>query len=271
MWIEWSHLSKQYNLPNDHEMYAKKGHSQGLFDFSAFIRQGVTVVLGPPSSGKSTLLRLTATEVVPDDGRITYSDGIQGHYVWSKGNFNTSKRTGFQEVKETISYVPQIMHSHYHMTVEEDLLQITQIRRTSNPRKKIVTLLTKWGLSAYRKTEMSKLSVGLLKRYMLAQSLLCNPQIWILDEPTNGLDELGRSLLFAELIGNASSRITLIATRDMQLAECADNLLLLEQGSCRRLGSKKFLTAGVPEGTVAAWYQAMQTFSVSVALKAQKK
>jgi ABC-type multidrug transport system ATPase subunit len=201
--------------------------------------------------------------MVPDDGRITYYNENRDGYVWSKGSVNTTYLAGFQAVKDSMSYIPHMMHFHYHMTVEEDLLQLAQIRRIPNPRKKMVVLLAKWGLSAYRNTEINELPVGLLKRYIIAQSLLCRPRIWILDEPTDGLDELGRKLLFQELIHSEQERLTLIATKDMQLAECADNLMLMEWGTCRRLGRKKFLTAGVPEGTVAAWYRAMQAFSES--------
>jgi hypothetical protein len=68
--------------------------------------------------------------------------------------------------------------------------------------------------------------------------------------------------LWEELKRQPRDRITLIATeKDMELAELADDLMLMEAGTCRRLGKKKYLAASVPEGTVAAWYQAMQAFS----------
>lgn len=269
MRIEWSHLTKPYELTEEEPLYVHR-QSKGLSDFSASVQKGITVVLGPPASGKSVLLRLTAMKTIPDDGRITYCNETH-KYVWSKASIHKLHHVDFQQVKDSLQYLPSIMHFQYHMTVEEDLLQLAQIHRIPSPRQKISVLLTKWGLSAYRKTEITELPMGLLKRYMLAQSLFSSPRIWILDEPTEGLDEVGTRILFQELIHASNNRIVLIATKDMQLAECADNLLLLERGACRRLGRKKFLTAGVPEGTVAAWYKAMQAFSEVSARKVHKK
>lgn len=96
----------------------------------------------------------------------------------------------------------------------------------------------------------------------MAQSQLASPEIWILDDPTYGLDDLGRRLLINTLKEyREKDRIVLLATTDMELAEIADDIILLEYGSCRRIGKKKYLTASVSEGTVKAWYQAMQIFS----------
>lgn len=263
LWIDWSHVSKSYQPPEEVRGYQRRrARHMGLLDFSASVRKGITVILGPEGSGKTTLLRLTATLMVPDDGRITFQSSDGESYVWSKGSVITSGISGLGDLKEKISYIPHTKRLDHDITVELSLLYLAQLRRVPNPKKRSAEMIAKWGLAGYRKTPLHELQGGVLKRYLLAQSLIASPKIWILDEPTNGMDELGKKLLWRELQNHPSDRITLIATTDdMELAECADDLMLLEAGSCRRLGRKKFLTASVPEGTVAAWYRAMQAFS----------
>ncbi|MBA4494880.1 ATP-binding cassette domain-containing protein [Paenactinomyces guangxiensis] len=263
MRIDWSHVSKIYEPQESiRGYYQKRTRHMGLLDFSASVRRGITVILGPEGSGKTTLLRLTGTLMVPDDGRITFQDSNGEGYVWSKGSVITSGISSLGDLKEKIGYIPHTKKLDHDITVELSLLHLAQLRRVPNPKKRSAEMITKWGLGAYRRTPLHELSGGSLKRYLLAQSLIVSPKIWILDEPTKGMDELGKRLLWQELIDQPADRITLIATTDdMELAECADDLMLLESGSCRRLGRKKWLTASVPEGTVSAWYKAMQAFS----------
>jgi ABC-2 type transport system ATP-binding protein len=258
--IDWFHLRKTFDS-YDASRRSFRSPCLGLLDFSASIRAGVTVILGPKGAGKTTLLRLTAMVSVPDDGRIIYQWGEQKSYVWSKGNA-TAGSSFLTELKGKISYVPVHCRWETDMTVEKAFLYEAQLKRVMNPRRKSAEIVAKWGLAGFRRSFVSELSGGAFKRFLLAHSLLVDPSIWILDEPTEGLDELGKKLLWRELRSNPQGRITMIATeKDMELAEAADDLILMEAGACRRIGKKKYLAASVPEGTVAAWYQAMQAFA----------
>ncbi|SHF30480.1 ABC-2 type transport system ATP-binding protein/energy-coupling factor transport system ATP-binding protein [Seinonella peptonophila] len=263
MWIHWSHVSKQYGQQEGQKSLKqmKKPSSYGLLDFSAQVRQGITVILGPEGSGKSTLLKVTAAVMLPDDGRITYRFQSDQHYVWSRGSVIASGTSGLGDLKEKIGYVPDIEHVKHHTTCEESLIHLAQLHRLSRPRARVRKMLAKWGLAAFRKRPLADLPVSELKRYLIVQSLLVQPQFWILDEPTRGLDDYGRQLLIHELKSLDRKRIVLLSTQDMELAECADEMILLEYGSCRRMGKRNLLTASVSEGTVAAWYKAMQTFT----------
>jgi ABC-2 type transport system ATP-binding protein len=259
--IDWFHLRKTFDSYDPSRRSLDDSSHQGLLDFSASIRNGITVILGPKGAGKTTLLRLTAMLSVPDDGRIIYQLEEQKSYVWSKGNV-IADSSSLVELKEKVSYVPVRVSWEQDMTVENAFLYQAQLKRVIHPRKKSAEMVAKWGLAGFRRSLVSELSRGVFKRFLLAHSLLANPTIWILDEPTEGLDELGKKLLWRELRSNPENRIILIATeKDMQLAEAADDLVLMEAGVCRRIGKKKYLAASVPEGTVAAWYQAMQAFS----------
>ncbi|MEW9032197.1 MAG: ATP-binding cassette domain-containing protein [Planifilum fimeticola] len=225
MRIEWSHLNKVYTSPN-----RPRARRIGLLDFTAAARKGITAVLGPEGSGKSTLLQLTAGLLVPDDGRITYQLTDGETMIWSKGRAAAVGTSALGSLKSRITYIPPMRRMNKSISLEKYLLY------HASPGE-------------------------MMKRVMLVEMLLRDPLIALLDEPTAGLDQWGKRLLWRELRRLAPHRIILIATRDLRWAECADDLLLMESGSCRRLGPKKLLTANVPEGTVAAWYEMMQTFS----------
>lgn len=262
LWIDWSHVSKIYEKRIEETGYRRNiERSVGLLDFSASIRRGITVVLGPEKSGKTTLLKLTATLMVPHDGSIAFQTNEGEHFIWSQRSASSPQESNIAKLKELIGYIPPIRKVTTDITCEESLLYLARFRRVVQPRRRCAELIAKWGLAGHRKVPLAKLPPHILKRYLLAQSLLVQPKFWILDEPTWGLDDLGRQLLMNELEDKSKERIVLMATQDLSFAECADDLILLEDGSCRRIGKKKFLTASVSEGTVEAWYQTMQTFA----------
>lgn len=256
MWIEWSHVTKLYE---SHTPQQKR--SIGLLDFTASVQNGITVILGPSGSGKSTLLCLTAILMLPDDGRITFEFDDGSEYIWSRGMLRSSGTIMISELKNKIAFIPPARKITNDIPLEKSLLYLAQMRRVPRARKRCQQLIARWGLGGYRKIPLCQLTEAVLKRFLLAQSLIADPLIWILDDPTEGMDPLSKQLFFQELSRHPRNRITLIATHDLELAEYADNLLLLESGRCRRIGKRKYLTAGVSEGTVAAWYQMMQSFS----------
>lgn len=256
MRIEWSHLNKVYPSPN-----SPRSSRIGLLDFTAEVRQGITAVLGPGGSGKSTLLKLTAALLVPDDGRITYRLKDGETLVWSKGVAAAVGTSALGSLKSRITYIPPVGRLNKPISLEKYLLYHAQISQLPYPRKRVAELIAEWGLAAVRRLPLSDIPWQMTKRVLLVEMLLRDPLIALLDEPTEGLDQWGKKLLWRELRRLAPHRIILVATRDLGWAECADDLLLMESGSCRRLGPKRLLTASVPEGTVAAWYEMMLTFS----------
>lgn len=234
----------------------------GLIDFSTSVREGITALLGPKGSGKTTLLKLTALKMIPDDGRIVFFLNKKQPYVWSKGKMITSGLAEISFLKSLIHYTPHVKRLNQDTTIESSLFMHAQLMRVPNPKKKSAEMIAKWGLAGYRKMPVYELSGSVLKRFLLARSLIVPAPIWIMDEPTEGLDPWGRYLLIQELRKRRRGQITLFATeKDMELAEYANDLMLLESGACRRMGGRKILTSSVPEGTVRAWYEAMQAFS----------
>lgn len=218
------------------------------------------MVLGPESSGKSTLLQVTSTVSVPDDGRITYEWEKQS-YVWSRRTAAMGEASSVESLRRRIGYVPQYRRLQMDLLLEESLVELALYHRVSHPKRRAVETVARWGLAAYRRHPLGELPAPVASRYLMASSLVGDPVLWIVDEPADGLDDWGYRLFLAELNRRRGQGITLIATNDLALAEEADYLLLMESGSCRRIGQRKLLTSSVPDGTVASWYQTMQTFS----------
>lgn len=258
MRINWQHVRKIFEQK---EQYLRTGF-MGLLDFSTSAREGITVLLGPKGSGKTTLLKLTALQLVPDDGRVTFYLNGKHPWVWSRGNIEKPEATGLYDLKQCIHFTPHVKRLNYTATVEAAFLRKSQLMRVSYPRKRSAELIAKWGLAGYRKIQVNQLSGAVLKRYLLAYGMIAPAPVWLLDEPTVELDPWGRYLLIQELKKRSKGLITLIAVgEDMDLAEYANDLILLESGTCRRVGNRRILASSVPEGTVRAWYEAMQAFS----------
>lgn len=257
--IEWSHVNKWVQAGSDRSRQPQR--RRGLLDFTATLREGITMVLGPEGAGKSTLLRVTATVAVPDDGRITYRWDDRTH-VWSRSVAAMGDTSPVNSLRMHLGYVPQKRRlQEEDLRLEESLCYLAQSHRFSHPKKRAVETVARWGLAAYRRHPLAELPESVASRYIMASSLMGNPYIWVVDEPEAGLDDLGYRLFLTELNRRRGTGITLIATNDLELAEAAEYLLLMESGSCRRIGQRKLLTSGVPEGTVSSWYQTMQIFA----------
>lgn len=263
LYIEWSHVNKRFQdsaMDPSHRPY-RMDSRLGLLDFTTTVRNGITAVLGPQGSGKTTLLRMTAGALVPDDGRITYHIGQKEVRVWSRSVAAMGTESSAATLRKRIGYVPSKKRSRREWTLEESLYDIAEACGHPRPKVKVSKLMAKWGLAAHRNQLVKDLPEGVSARYIVSQSLIADPPIWLLDEPTVGLDELGLTLLNAEIAERRHKGIILIATSNLSFAEVADYLLLMEGGACRRLGQRRLLTAGVPDGKVSSWYNSMQTFA----------
>jgi ABC-type multidrug transport system ATPase subunit len=166
-----------------------------------------------------------------------------------------------EALRRRIGYVPQRKRLNQDIPLDEMLLYLAQSHKIRQPKKRAAELIARWGLAGYRKQSLKDLPREVATRYIMARSLIAEPVFWLLDEPVQDLDEWGWHLFMQELARRRNRGITLLATHDLSLAEVADTLLLMESGALRRIGPRKILTAGVPDGKVASWYETMQTFS----------
>ena len=134
--------------------------------------------LGPNGAGKTTTLKLLMQLVFPTSGRAE----ILGRPL------------GDLEMKRRIGYLPEHPYFYDYLTAEELLLYFAALfgYRGSERRARTARLLDEVGIGAERRLQLRKFSKGMLQRVGIAQALLNDPELVILDEPMSGLDPLGR-------------------------------------------------------------------------------
>ena len=154
-----------------------KGGHAALDDVDLALGTGLFGLLGPNGAGKSTLMRIICTLLVPTKGTAT----VYGYDV-------TQKR---REVRELIGYLPQEFGAWRHHRAEEVLDTLARLSGLSNRkerRRRVAETLEMVGLDAVADRKVKKLSGGMVRRLGVAQALVHEPQVLIVDEPTVGLD-----------------------------------------------------------------------------------
>ena len=161
---------------------------------------GVYGLLGVNGAGKTTLMRMLCTLLKPTSGTI---------YCNGKDIFSMDS-----EYRKLLGYLPQEFGFYPEFTVEDYLLYIAALKgiRPVVAKKRVKELIAKVGLSKVANKKMKKLSGGMKRRAGIAQAMLNNPKILILDEPTAGLDPNER-IRFRNLISELSEdRLVLLST-----------------------------------------------------------
>jgi ABC-2 type transport system ATP-binding protein len=174
------------------------GKFHALKDINIEISPGIFGLLGPNGAGKTTLIRVLATLFKKDSGNITYS-GIN----WEKAD----------EVRQIIGYLPQKFFMYKSLSVKEVLRHVAVLKGIKEDREKKVTeIIEKVNLQEHMNKKMGQLSGGMVRRVGIAQAILGDPKIIIVDEPTAGLDPEER-LRFRNLINSLDKNsIILIST-----------------------------------------------------------
>lgn len=229
-WIIVNKITKQF------------GH-RGLKEISLTIPTGITAVVGPNGAGKTTLLRCLATVYSPDQGSIYWS---------GKDIHQNSHRYCYY-----LGYLPQAFMGYSHMTCQAFLKYTAALKLVPNHliNEHITKVSALFNIEKYQHTKLRHLSAGNLQRLGIAQSLINNPRILLLDEPTTGLDPDERQNVLQTLRQIGENRIIVFATHIIKDVDAiADHLLILSQGQVRadtNADSLRQLTYGfVWEGTV---------------------
>ena len=154
-----------------------KGGHVALDDVNLKLGTGLFGLLGPNGAGKSTLMRIICTLLVPSRGTVT----VCGHDV-------TEKR---REVRSLIGYLPQEFGAWRQHRAEEVLDTLARLSGLSNKRERrqrVAETLEQVGLDGVADRKVKKLSGGMVRRLGVAQALVHQPRVLIVDEPTVGLD-----------------------------------------------------------------------------------
>lgn len=230
MELQIHNLSKQYRR----DMW-------GLRDFSLSLRPGVTGLLGPNGAGKSTLMRILATISRPTSGGITWN----GEDVLRNPD----------HLRGVLGYLPQDFGVYPHLNAVEFLEYLAAVKglEPRAARRRIDGLLQLVNLDYARKRPLGGYSGGMRQRLGIAQALLNDPQLLIVDEPTVGLDPEER-VRFRNLLSDLSGeRIVILSTHIVSDVEStATGIALLNRGRLLVHTTPERLLATV-QGQVWEW------------------
>ena len=174
---------------------------KALDNVSLNITNGMFGLLGPNGAGKSSLMRTLATLQLPDSGQI-YFDGV-----------NVIKNP--QNMRTQLGYLPQDFGVYPKISAADLLNHMAILKglQNQNERKEqVMALLQQTNLYEVRKRSVSSFSGGMRQRFGIAQALLGNPQLIIVDEPTAGLDPLERNRFHDLLNEIGEQRVVMLST-----------------------------------------------------------
>lgn len=192
------------------------GSQKALDNVSFSIESGEVVgLLGPNGAGKSTLMKSVTGAIYPNSGEIRIDE------------FDVIKQS--VQTKNKIGFLAENNPLYYDMFVREYLRFVANIRRQKKQR--IEEVIVKTGLTPESHKKIGQLSKGYKQRVGLAQAILSNPDILILDEPTNGLDP-NQILEIRDLIREiGKSKTVILSTHIMQEVEAlCSRVILLNRG-----------------------------------------
>ena len=195
------------------------GANCALKDFTVTLKPGVYGLLGPNGAGKSTLMGLLTDTVKRESGKILCGEKD----ILEMG----------AAFRKLVGYMPQQQGYYEEFSVGRYLYYMAALKGISQrkARREIRELLKVVGLSDCLHKKMGSLSGGMRQRILLAQALLGNPQILLLDEPTAGLDPEERIRIRNYISALASDKIILLATHVVSDVESiAEQVLLLRKG-----------------------------------------
>lgn len=197
---------------------------------------GVYGLLGVNGAGKTTLMRMLCTLLKPTGGSIR----CDGKDIFKMDD----------AYRNLLGYLPQEFGFYPDFTVKDYLLYIAAIKgiRPAAAEKRAKGLIAKVGLSKEAHKKLKKLSGGMKRRAGIAQAMLNNPKILILDEPTAGLDPTER-IRFRNLISELSEdRLVLLSTHIVSDVEyIANEIMLMKDGAIVNKGSLDEMIGSMPE------------------------
>lgn len=227
MELKIEHLQKRY------------GTKTALSDFSAVFYPGIYGILGSNGAGKSTLMNLITDNIPRTSGTITF-DGTDILLLGDK-------------FRSLLGYMPQQQGLYEQMTAWEFVCYLGRLKglRGRELRRQAEAVFSLTNLSEHAHSRLGGFSGGMKQRVLLAQSLLADPKILLLDEPTAGLDPEERIRLRSFIKKLSQDRIVLLATHIVSDVESiADQILMMKQGQVVKFDTPQALIAALPQTVV---------------------
>jgi len=239
------------------QLTRRYGRTLALDHVDLEVGPGITGLLGPNGAGKTTLLSILATVASPDSGRLS----ILGH--------DPDESSGRLAIRRSLGYLPQELGYHRHFRVAAFLDYVAILKEITDGRRRhaeIARVLAETGLEAVASKPIRTLSGGMRRRLGLAQALLGDPSLLVLDEPAAGLDPEQR-LRFREMLSRLpTGRVVVLSTHQVDdvTAICSSVVVLLA-GRARFSGTPGELAA-LAKGKV--WAAATRDASAELSWRA---
>lgn len=201
-----------------------------LQDVDLSFSNGVYGILGANGSGKTTLMKIITTIQRPTKGKVYFN----GEDIYSQGD----------RYRDILGYLPQNVGVYGDFTAEKFLLYMAALKGITGgkAKKRVTELLEMVGLEEQRKSKIGTFSGGMRQRVGIAQAMLNDPKVLVVDEPTAGLDPKER-IRFRNLISSiASQRTVLLSTHIVSDIEyIAKEIIVIQKGSVIHQGAPKYL------------------------------
>ncbi|MEU3693391.1 ATP-binding cassette domain-containing protein [Streptomyces narbonensis] len=201
----------------------------------------VFALLGPNGAGKTTTVQILSTLIAPDDGRAR----VAGHDLAERP----------ERVRAAIGVTGQFAAVDNLLTAEENLLLMADLRHLPRPagRRRAAELLRRFDLTEAARKPVSTLSGGMRRKLDLAMTLVGDPRVIFLDEPTTGLDPRSRRTMWEiirELVVDDGVTIFLTTQYLEEADQLADRIAVLDQGRLVAEGTSEELKRIVPGGHI---------------------
>ncbi|MFS1170775.1 ATP-binding cassette domain-containing protein [Enterococcus lactis] len=219
----------------------------------------IFALLGTNGAGKTTIVKMLATLLTPDKGQIRIA------------HFNVAKQ-GIQ-VRERISLTGQFTAVDDVLTGRENLVLIGKLRHLKDHKQRIDELLHTFDLHEAADRPVHTYSGGMRRKLDLAMSLLGNPTVLFLDEPTTGLDPQARASLWETIRNLRKAGVTVFLTTQYleEADQLADQIAILDQGKIALQGSVAEVRKYLPQGTIELTFAEEKTFQAAYRLVGGEK
>ena len=224
MKLELKDLTKRY------------GPLVALDSFSITFEPGIYGVLGANGAGKSTMINLITDNVKRDGGSVTFD----GEDILKLGD----------QFRAVLGYMPQQQGIYEAMTARSFVTYMGRLKgmKGKELHAQVDEVLELTNLSGVRHKKVGGFSGGMKQRVLLAQALLGDPKVLLLDEPTAGLDPKERVRIRNFIKELAKDRIVLLATHIVSdIESIADQVLLMKKGRLLRVDTPQALIAAIPD------------------------
>ncbi len=230
------------------DLTKKYGSVTALNSFSFTFSDGIYGILGANGAGKSTLMNLITDNIRRDGGSILYN----GKEILELG----------AQFREVLGYMPQQQGVYEHMTAASFVSYMARLKGVKGIRVKeeVERTLRLANLYEVRHKKIGQFSGGMKQRVLLAQALLNDPKVLILDEPTAGLDPRERVRIRNFIHELSKDRIVLLATHIVSdIESIADSVLLMKKGRLLKTNSPAELIKSLPDDiSPVAYYPSLE-------------